>query len=94
MKKFTLTDRKTSYYYLKEDFKSAYKNNGNNIEIALLQVAILRDLDLQFVKSILNKYINGIQYKEYKICPNCNEPWNGIECKHCSFDIGFDPNWD
>ena len=32
--------------------------------------------------------------KTKKICPSCHKPWNGIECKHCSFDTGFDPNWD
>ena len=31
--------------------------------------------------------------KVKKLCPNCNQEWNGIECKHCSFDTGFDPNW-
>jgi hypothetical protein len=94
MKEFKILDRKTSYYFLKKDFISAYKNNGKNIPLALQQVAKLRDLDFGFVKSILSKYINGIQYKEHKICPNCKQEWNGIECKHCSFDTGFDPNWD
>jgi len=54
-KEFRLNDRRTSYYFLKEDFKSAYNNNGNNIELALHQVAKLRNLDLGFIKSILNK---------------------------------------
>jgi hypothetical protein len=94
MKEFKLLDRKTSYYYLKEDFKSAYKNNGYNIPLALSQVAKLRDLDLNYVKLILSKYISGIQYKKYNFCPSCKQEWNGIECKHCSFDTGFDPNWD
>ena len=46
MKNYKIQDRKTSYYFLKEDFKSAYNNNGNNIELALHQVAKLRALDL------------------------------------------------
>ncbi|MFA6335821.1 MAG: hypothetical protein WCX48_09795 [Bacteroidales bacterium] len=29
-----------------------------------------------------------------RLCPNCGKKWNGVECKHCSFDTGFDPNWD
>jgi len=94
MKNYKIQDRKTSYYFLKEDFKSAYNNNGNNIELALHQVAKLRALDLEFVRHILNKYIEGILYKRHKICPNCKQKWNGIECKHCGFDTGFDPYWD
>lgn len=35
-----------------------------------------------------------IEIKVRKLCPNCRKEWNGIECNHCSFDIGFDPNWD
>ncbi len=93
-KEFSLTDRKTSYYFLKADFKSAYNNNGNNIELALHQVANLRNLDLGFVKSILNNYVNGILYKKHKICPNCKQKWDGIECKYCGLDTSFDPYWD
>ncbi len=36
------------------------------------------------------------KYKEktgIKLCPNCNQAWDGIECKSCSFDTAFDPNW-
>jgi len=94
MKNYKIQDRKTSYYFLKEDFKSAYNNNGNNIELALHQVAKLRDLDLEFVRHILRNYIEGILYRKHKICPNCKQNWNGIECKHCGFDTGFDPHWD
>ena len=32
--------------------------------------------------------------KQIKKCPNCNSIWDGIECNNCSFDIGFNPNWD
>jgi len=28
------------------------------------------------------------------LCPNCKSEWDGIECDACSFDTGFDPNWD
>ena len=28
-------------------------------------------------------------------CPNCGEPWDGIECDNCGFDIcSFDPYYD
>lgn len=27
-------------------------------------------------------------------CPNCGEPFDGIECDECGFDVGFDPLWD
>ena len=29
-----------------------------------------------------------------KLCPNCKEEWDGIECNNCGMDTGFDPNWD
>jgi hypothetical protein len=91
MKQFIIQNHRISYYYLKEDFKSAYKNNGNNIELALSQVAKLRDLDKDYVKHILYKYIKGLEYKK---CPNCKQKWNGIECNNCGMDTAFNPYWD
>jgi hypothetical protein len=92
MKKYVIQDRQTSYHFLKKDFKSAYENNGHNIELAISQVALFRNLDRDFIKQILYLYINKLQYK--KLCPHCNLKWNGIICNHCNFDTGFDPYWD
>jgi hypothetical protein len=89
---YKIQERITSYHFLKKDFQSAYNNNGHNIDLALSQVSNLRNLDKEFIRNILYLYINKLQYKKW--CPNCNMEWNGIECKFCSFDTGFDPNWD
>jgi hypothetical protein len=63
-KEFPLTDRETAYFYLKKDFLSAYKNNGNNIQLAIEQVSNLRMLQKEYVRSVLSDYIK--QLKNYK----------------------------
>jgi hypothetical protein len=36
-----------------------------------------------------------VKEQSKKICPNCNQPWNGIECNSCGFDANcFDQHWD
>ena len=63
-KEFPLTDKETAYFYLKKDFISAYKNNGNNIQLAIEQVSNLRMLQKEYVRSVLSDYIK--QLKNYK----------------------------
>ena len=63
-KEFPLTDRETAYFYLKKDFISAYKNNGNNIQLAIEQVSDLRMLQKEYVRSVLADYIK--QLKNHK----------------------------
>jgi hypothetical protein len=61
MKKiFDIQDRQTALHYLKRDFISAYNNNGENINLALSQVANLRKVEVSYVKSILSNYIGGL----------------------------------
>jgi hypothetical protein len=64
-KPFNIQDRQTAFHYLKKDFMSAYNNNGNNIELALLQVAHLRDVHESYVRSILFDFIQDLtKYNE------------------------------
>lgn len=56
-------DRESAYHFLKADFKSAYNSNGNNIELALAQVAKLRNVHISYVRSILFDYIVSITKK-------------------------------
>ena len=58
--KFNIQDRETAYHFLKKDFMSAYDNNGNNIELALLQVAYLRNVEKSYVRSILFDFIANL----------------------------------
>lgn len=60
-KEFPLTDRETAYFYLKKDFLSAYKNNGNNIQLAIEQVSNLRMLQKEYVRSVLSDYIKQLK---------------------------------
>ena len=59
-REFNITDRQTAFHFLKKDFMSAYNNNGNNIELALLQVARLRDVHDSYVRSILFDFIQNL----------------------------------
>jgi hypothetical protein len=60
-KEYPLTDRETSFFFLKKDFLSAYKSNGNNIDLAIAQVSNLRMLQKEYVYSILNKFIKTLK---------------------------------
>ena len=61
MKRIILcNDRQAAYHFLKKDFQSAYKNNGHNVELALEQVAHLRDVQTSYVRSILFTYIKSL----------------------------------
>ena len=60
-KEFPLTDKETAYFYLKKDFISAYKNNGNNIQLAIEQVSNLRMLQKEYVRSVLSDYIKQLK---------------------------------
>ena len=62
---FNIKDRKTAYYFLKKDFLSAYNANGHKIELAINQVANLRDLQPTYVRSILDDYIKILLKKNY-----------------------------
>jgi len=43
----------------------------------------------------INKQLNPPKSKKEKLCPNCDNPWDGIECHICGFDAyAFDPYWD
>jgi len=59
-KKFNIIDRQTAYHFLKKDFMSAYNNNGENIHLALSQVANLRKVEISYVQSILSNYIRAL----------------------------------
>jgi hypothetical protein len=61
MKKYLIPNAETAYYFLKKDFKSAYFNNGNNIKLALTQVAKLRELEEGYVETILISYITFLK---------------------------------
>lgn len=52
---------KTSdYYNYKADFISAYKNNGNDVKMALAQVCMLRDIPIENLKTILRIYLEKL----------------------------------
>ena len=51
------------YYKLKADFISAYKANGNNIELALCQVSYHRDIEKEHIRTILNEYLKKFYNK-------------------------------
>jgi hypothetical protein len=47
----------TEYAFYKPDFISAYKNNGHDIELALSQVSVLRDISKDRLRTILKPYL-------------------------------------
>ena len=51
-----LQDRIVLRHVLKADFKSAYNNNGRNVELALAQVSNLRGIEKEKIRSILHSY--------------------------------------
>lgn len=56
---------KTSdYYNYKADFISAYNNNGNNKEIALSQVSMLRDVPVENLRTILRNHLEKLKDKK------------------------------
>jgi len=57
-------DSITAYHYYKQDFFSAYNNNGNNIKLALHQVSQLRDVEVSYLETILRKLINELKTKK------------------------------
>ena len=48
-------DAQSEYYYYKADFMSAYNANGHNIELAFKQVANLRKVEVDHLKTILRQ---------------------------------------
>jgi len=48
-------DTQTEYYYYKSDFMSAYNANGQNIELAFSQVAQLRRVSVEHLKTVLRQ---------------------------------------
>jgi hypothetical protein len=51
-----IQDRITLRHVLIADYKSAYNNNGRNVELALSLVSNLRGIDKETVRSILHPY--------------------------------------
>lgn len=52
-----------NYHRYKADFYSAYNANGKNIELALSQVAMLRQLEVERLKTILQPLIEKLTIK-------------------------------
>lgn len=53
-------NQKSEYEFYKPDFLSAYKNNGKNIDFALHQVAFLRGVEVEHLKTVLRKLLNKL----------------------------------
>ena len=56
-------DRETAFYFYKEDFLSAYRNNGKNIELAFHQVSMLRDVEIDYLRNVLRDLVNELKTK-------------------------------
>jgi hypothetical protein len=54
-------DTETEYHYYKVDFMSAYKANGKNVDLALAQVANLRKIEKEHLKTVLRKLIKKLK---------------------------------
>lgn len=53
-------NQKPEYEFYKPDFLSAYYNNGNKVEMALMQVAILHNVEVEHLKTVLRKLLNKL----------------------------------
>ena len=53
-------NQKSEYEFYKPDFLSAYRNNGNNIDLALSQVAMLHGVEVEHLKTVLRKLLNQL----------------------------------
>ena len=74
-KEYPLSDRQTSYYFLKKDFLSAYKSNGGNIDLAIAQISELRMIQKEYVKSILNNFIKKLKNERINL-DEIGTDWN------------------
>lgn len=54
-------DKQTQYHYYKVDFMSAYRNNGGDVELALWQVASLRGLEIESLRTTLRDLIKKLK---------------------------------
>lgn len=82
--------------------KAIFKfNNGNgallcsNCFVIIKVGSKMTDLELEALKGNIKLQAQYCDKCLKKRCPNCDHPWNGIECNQCSFDAYcFDPHWD
>lgn len=58
-------DTLTEILFYEQDFKSAYKNNGNNIDLALQQVSMLRNVSVDHLRTVLRFCISHLQFKKH-----------------------------
>ena len=55
-----IMDSQIEYHYYKADFMSAYNSNGRNIELAFSQVAYLRKVEINHLKTVLRKFVHKL----------------------------------
>ncbi len=53
-------NQKSEYDFYYPDFMSAYNNNGKNVDFALVQVADLRGVAVEHLKTVLRSLLNKL----------------------------------